>query len=291
MEVLDKNGLEHFWGNAKEYVDSNKTTSYSPLTDKPKINNVELNGNKSLGELGIQLLSYGSEEPTDESYTAWLDPNGETINIPTKTSDLDNDSGFITNNVDNLTNYTKTSELSSVATSGSYNDLSNKPTIPTKVSQLTNDSNYATENWVEDKISNIQPSGGGGSSSYETVANNTINNGTTQNINIDFDNSYNELIVYIDLGGNNKKLGSVFWKINNVNTNFTGMQTYRYYHAKYTVTPLFTMFDVSSANNNQAGYNVVRGQSANTNKISNFSISLGDNLYFPNGTKVQILGR
>ena len=30
-----------------------------------------------------------------------------------------------------LTNYTKTSELSSVATSGSYNDLSNKPSIPT----------------------------------------------------------------------------------------------------------------------------------------------------------------
>ena len=27
--------------------------------------------------------------------------------------------------------------------SGSYNDLSNKPSIPTKVSQLTNDSNYA----------------------------------------------------------------------------------------------------------------------------------------------------
>ena len=34
--------------------------------------------------------------------------------------------------------------LSTVATSGSYNDLSNKPTIPTKTSQLTNDSNYTT---------------------------------------------------------------------------------------------------------------------------------------------------
>ena len=34
--------------------------------------------------------------------------------------------------------------LATVATSGSYTDLSNKPTIPSKVSQLTNDSGYIT---------------------------------------------------------------------------------------------------------------------------------------------------
>lgn len=84
--------------------------------------------------------------------------------IPDSTSDLVNDSGFITNSVNNLTNYYKKSEtytktevdgliptktsdlindgadrtstyveaddLATVATSGSYNDLSNKPTIP-----------------------------------------------------------------------------------------------------------------------------------------------------------------
>ncbi len=36
--------------------------------------------------------------------------------------------------------------LATVATSGSYSDLSNKPTIPTKTSQLTNDSNFVTSN-------------------------------------------------------------------------------------------------------------------------------------------------
>lgn len=36
------------------------------------------------------------------------------------------------------------SDLSTVATSGSYNDLSNKPTIPTKTSDLTNDSNFVS---------------------------------------------------------------------------------------------------------------------------------------------------
>lgn len=37
------------------------------------------------------------------------------------------------------------SDLSSVATSGSYNDLSDKPTIPSKTSDLTNDSGFLTQ--------------------------------------------------------------------------------------------------------------------------------------------------
>lgn len=38
--------------------------------------------------------------------------------------------------------------------SGSYNDLSNKPTIPTKTSDLTNDSNFATETYVDNAVAN-----------------------------------------------------------------------------------------------------------------------------------------
>ena len=37
------------------------------------------------------------------------------------------------------------SSLSAVALSGSYNDLTNKPTIPSKTSQLTNDSNFVSD--------------------------------------------------------------------------------------------------------------------------------------------------
>ena len=44
--------------------------------------------------------------------------------IPTKTSDLTNDGA------DNTSTYVEADELATVATSGSYNDLSNKPTIP-----------------------------------------------------------------------------------------------------------------------------------------------------------------
>lgn len=64
------------------------------------------------------------------------------ISVPTKTSDITNDSWFIDKDVNNLTNYTLTTSLASVATSGSYNDLSNKPSIPSKTSDLTNDSGF-----------------------------------------------------------------------------------------------------------------------------------------------------
>ena len=82
--------------------------------------------------------------------------------IPTTTSQLDNDSNFITSAA--LNGYATETwveqkgyltsvawgdiagkpTLATVATSGSYNDLSDKPTIPTNTSQLTNDSNFIT---------------------------------------------------------------------------------------------------------------------------------------------------
>jgi hypothetical protein len=49
--------------------------------------------------------------------------------VPSKTSQLQNDSGFITKSVNDLENYTKTSDLSSVATSGAYSDLSGTPDL------------------------------------------------------------------------------------------------------------------------------------------------------------------
>lgn len=55
-------------------------------------------------------------------------------------------SGFLT--ASSLTPYVKTADLATVATSGSYSDLSNKPTIPTVptvVSAFTNDAGYLTQ--------------------------------------------------------------------------------------------------------------------------------------------------
>ncbi len=55
------------------------------------------------------------------------------VTVPTKTSDLNNDSDFIdsTDLSTALADYTPTANLATVATSGDYDDLLNKPSIPT----------------------------------------------------------------------------------------------------------------------------------------------------------------
>lgn len=84
--------------------------------------------------------------------------------IPSKTSQLTNDSGFITgytesdptvpSHVKSITQANITSWNNKSNFSGSYNDLSNKPTIPTKTSDLTNDSNFATTTYVDNAVAN-----------------------------------------------------------------------------------------------------------------------------------------
>lgn len=96
----------------------------------------------------LPTLATKEEIPTKVSELQ-NDSNYATVSqIPTKTSDLDNDSGFINKNVNDLTNYTLTSELSPVATSGSYNDLIDKPDLFSgDYNDLTNKPNlsiYAT---------------------------------------------------------------------------------------------------------------------------------------------------
>lgn len=75
-----------------------------------------------------QAIEFHWEE-CGKSYTAGqnITINGNEISatVPTKTSDLTNDGE------DGTSTFVEADELATVATSGSYNDLSNKPTIPT----------------------------------------------------------------------------------------------------------------------------------------------------------------
>ena len=132
--------------------------------------------------------------PTNVSY--WTNDAGYITSaaLPTKTSDLTNDGS------DGSSTYVEADELASVATSGSYNDLTNKPTIPTvndatltiqrngvnidsftanasqnksinvvvptKTSDLTNDSNFATTSQIPTKTSDLTNDGSDGTAQY-----------------------------------------------------------------------------------------------------------------------------
>ena len=88
------------------------TNNYNDLVNKPSINGVTLAGNKSLSDLGINIPTKVSQLQNDSHYV-------QQSAIPTKTSQLQNDSGFA-----------YAANLATVATTGSYNNLSDKPTIP-----------------------------------------------------------------------------------------------------------------------------------------------------------------
>ncbi len=94
-------------------------------------------------------MAYNFDDETLKYYTQKLKEKlAEKDEIPTKTSDLSNDSGFLSNIPEEYITETElnakgyltqhqdisgkanTSDLSTVATSGNYNDLINKPTIP-----------------------------------------------------------------------------------------------------------------------------------------------------------------
>ena len=66
---------------------------------------------------------------TDQSAASYIQNKPTIPVVPTNVSAFTNDSGYITNSVSNLTNYTPTASLASVATSGAYSDLSGTPDL------------------------------------------------------------------------------------------------------------------------------------------------------------------
>lgn len=106
-----------------EYKRSTSPIDYNNLDNKPSIENVTLEGNITAENLGLAKLT----------------------DIPTKTSDLHNDSGFITA----ADVPTTTSELTNDSGFITAAD------VPTKVSELDNDANYATVSQIPTKTSEL----------------------------------------------------------------------------------------------------------------------------------------
>lgn len=88
------------------------------LTIDPVTGVLDADGSTYTAGNGINI-SANDEISVDTSVVA------EVSDLPTKTSDLTNDGS------DGTSTYVEADDLATVATSGSYNDLTNKPTIPT----------------------------------------------------------------------------------------------------------------------------------------------------------------
>lgn len=143
--VYDPNGTVAAAGGIPDYVDSNGG----------KIDTIKVNGT-------AQTITNKTVD----------------ISVPTKTSELTNDGS------DNTSTYVEADELATVATSGSYNDLLNKPTIPAaQVNSDWNADSGVAQILNKPSLATVATSG-----SYNDLSNTptipTVNNGTltiTQN--------------------------------------------------------------------------------------------------------------
>ena len=134
------------WVTGKGYLTSVPAQTWASITGKP-----------STFTPSAHTQSYttltGSTTTANQAIVSNGTANGWTLKtlgslafssatIPTKTSQLTNDSGFLTSvPAQSWASITGKPTFATVATSGSYNDLSNKPTIPSL-------SGYATRSWV-----------------------------------------------------------------------------------------------------------------------------------------------
>lgn len=173
-----------------------RTGSYNDLSNKPTIGNATLTIKKNGSNVGTFTANATTNKNID-------------ISVPTKTSNLVNDGS------DGASQYVESDDLATVATSGSYNDLTNKPTIgnatltikrnntnvgtftanattnksiniavPIKTSDLVNDGADGTSTYVEsDDLPTVDTTYS--SSSNNAIANSTVTNSLDRNVMTD----------------------------------------------------------------------------------------------------------
>lgn len=110
-------------------------------------------GKVSVSDIVDNLTSTATNKPLSAKQGKALKDLIDSIVIPTNVSAFTNDAGYLKHQ--DISGKANIADLSTVATSGSYNDLTGKPTIPTvptNVSAFNNDASYANEQYVDDAI-------------------------------------------------------------------------------------------------------------------------------------------
>lgn len=96
------------------------TSNYEELSNKPKINNVELSGNKSLSDLGIDI-------PT----------------VPTNVSAFTNDAGYLTEHQDISGKEDKTNKVTSISSQSTDTEYPSALAVYTLFNSITDADNIS----------------------------------------------------------------------------------------------------------------------------------------------------
>lgn len=154
------------------------TNSYNELEDKPTIEGVTVQGDLSLddlnaydktevdeklaGKISVETdptVPAWAKSPTKPSYTAQeVGALPNTTEIPTKVSQLDNDSGFITGYTETdptVPSWAKAAEKPTY-TANEVGALPDTTPIPAKTSDLVNDSDFITKEYVDDQDDDLR---------------------------------------------------------------------------------------------------------------------------------------
>lgn len=173
------------------------------------------NADKALLEASIALkVDQETFDTKEEVISKALNDLHDSIpTVPTNVSAFTNDAGYLTQHQSLDNYYTKqeidtkeqninesitlkanSADLATVATSGSYDDLSNKPTIPTvptNVSEFTNDAGYITQNDIANKQDKLT------AGENITIENNVISSTGGTQIQSDWNQTNVEAVDYI----------------------------------------------------------------------------------------------
>lgn len=139
-KLVDLNGLSYF----KLQQDTYNATQYAAAGSIPTVNDATLTITKNNTSVGTFTANASSNVTVD-------------ITVPTATSDLTNDSGFITSSdLPTVNNATLTIQKNGTNvqtfTANASSDVTANITVPTAVSDLTNDSGYQTASDVTTAI-------------------------------------------------------------------------------------------------------------------------------------------
>lgn len=149
--------------------DLENTSDYQTATEVQSAIDTAVSGKQDILTAGNNIsISGNTISAVDTTYTAGtgLDLSGTTFSADTTVlatkaelsskQDKINDLPAIREGATAGATAVQPEDLAAVAMSGSYNDLTNKPTIPSKTSQLTNDSGFINSSYHDDTKQDIE---------------------------------------------------------------------------------------------------------------------------------------